>query len=123
MSAAIKEVDFTILDGSRNKAEQELAFRQGHTKAHFGDSAHNWKPAIAVDIIPYPFRSWSDLEAFKTLQFGYIKPIAKRLNIPIRQGLDWNMNGKITDEHFLDFPHIELNPWRLWAKECELIEG
>jgi peptidoglycan L-alanyl-D-glutamate endopeptidase CwlK len=122
MSEAIKEVDFTILDGSRNRAEQELAFKQGHTKAHFGDSAHNWHPAIAVDIIPYPFQGWDNVKPFITLQMDYIRPIAKKLGIPIRQGLDWNMNGKITDERFLDFPHIELHPWRQWAKECRLIE-
>jgi peptidoglycan L-alanyl-D-glutamate endopeptidase CwlK len=118
---AIIEFDFVILDGTRGRAEQELAFKQGNSKAHFGDSAHNYKPAIAMDIVPYPI-DWNDTKRFITLQFEIIKPAAKRLGIPIRQGLDWNMNGSITDEKFKDFPHVELHPWRQWAKESQLVK-
>jgi len=37
--------------------------------------------------------------------------------------MDWNMNGVITDEHFIDYPHVELHPWREWAKKSKPFEG
>lgn len=121
MLECIKHYDFMVLDSQRGKAAQEKAFREGNSKVHFGNSAHNWKPAIALDIAPYPL-DWENTQRFIYLQFEVIKPIAKFLNIPIRQGLDWNRNGKITDERFRDFPHVELYPWRDWAKkDCKLI--
>ena len=91
------------------------------SKAHFGDSAHNYDPAIAMDIVPYPV-DWNDTKSFIKLQFEVIKPIAKDLGIPIRQGLDWNMNGVVTDETFRDYPHVELHPWRKWARESKLVD-
>lgn len=117
----IKAFDFVILDATRGRAEQERAVREGHSWVHFGDSAHNWVPAIAMDIVPYPI-DWDDTKRFIHLQFEVIKPIAKGFDIPIRQGLDWNRNGKITDEKKLDFPHVELHPWRQWAKDSHLVE-
>lgn len=121
LNEAIKEYDFVVLDAQRGRAEQEKARKGGFSKVGFGNSAHNYAPAIATDICPYPI-DWEDTKRFITLQFDVIKPLAKKLSIPIRQGLDWNMNGKITDENFLDFPHIELHPWREWAKKSKLIE-
>lgn len=118
MNAAIKEFDFTILQSQRGRADQELAFKLGNTKVHYGNSAHNWAPAIALDIAPYPV-NWSRLKPFIILQFEIIKPIARKLDIEIRQGLDWNRNGDITDENFIDYPHVELHPWRQWAKKSK----
>ena len=121
VDAAIKEVDFKILDALRGKIAQERAFRLGNTTVHFGQSAHNWVPAIAMDLFPKPY-DWDDKQSFIHLQMNVIKPIAQRLKIPIRQGIDWNMNGVLTDEHFIDMPHVELHPWRIWAKQSKLYE-
>lgn len=124
LNEAIKETDFTILDAQRGRAEQEKAFREGHSKVHFGQSAHNYAPAIACDIVPYPFELhgknvWDDGPRWKFLQLAVILPIAKRLQISIRQGIDWNGDGNIADGW--DSPHIELHPWRTWAKKSKLI--
>jgi hypothetical protein len=118
---AIKEADFKILDAVRGRLAQERAVRQGNSTVHFGNSAHNYVPAIAMDLFPAPY-SWDDKQAFIHLQLAIIKPLAVKLKIPIRQGLDWNMNGVITDEHFVDMPHVELHPWRQWAKTSHLYE-
>lgn len=118
---AIKQFDFKVLDSVRGRAAQEKAFREGHSKVHFGESAHNYMPAIALDLFPAPY-SWDDKQAFITFQLEIIKPLAKKLGIPIRQGIDWNMNGDITDERFVDMPHVELHPWRDWAKKSRLYE-
>ena len=122
MNAAIKEFDFVVLGSMRGRADQELAYKLGRTMVHFGNSAHNWTPAIALDICPYPV-DWSNTKAFITMQMEVIKPLAAKLDVPIRQGMDWNMNGVITDEHFIDYPHVELHPWREWAKKSKPFEG
>lgn len=107
-----------ILDSQRDRASQERAFKNGFSKVHFGNSAHNWSPSIACDIAPYPL-DWDDASRFTELQIKFIKPIAKRLNIPIRQGVDWNMDGNLTNDRWDDLPHVELHPWREWAKKSK----
>lgn len=122
MDAADKELDdFQILDSQRGRAAQERAFREGNSKARFGQSAHNWAPSIALDIAPKPI-DWNNRDAFIRLA-KVILPIAAHLKIPIRWGGDWNMNGKWTDEKFSDLPHYELHPWRAFAKKSKLFEG
>ncbi len=120
VDAAVKRMDFKILDATRGRAAQERAVKNGNSKVHFGDSAHNYEPAIAADLFPAPY-DWNNLEAFKTLA-KIIKEEADKLDIPIRQGMDWNRNGTSTDEKFIDWPHVELHPWREWAKKSKLVE-
>lgn len=117
LDEAIKTYDFTVICGYRGRQEQEEAFRKGTSKAHFGQSAHNYNPAVAVDLIPYPFKDadWDDLEKFKELA-RHILAAADAVGVPVRWGGDWNMNGKISDERFLDTPHFELHPWRDYAR-------
>lgn len=127
MNTAIEQYDFTIADGGRGRKEQEYAYQHGFSKVHFGDSAHNWIPWVALDIYPYPFDYKPEHEKdlrnrLKVLQLEIIKPVAKKLGIPIRQGIDFNMNGILTDDHFVDLPHVELYPWRQFAKEGRLYE-
>lgn len=121
MAEAKKEAGFTILDSQRGRAAQELAFKQHRTKVHYGNSAHNWTPAVALDVAPLPI-DWNDLQPFIHLS-KIILPIAKRLKIPIRWGGDWDMDGKSTDEKFVDMPHYELHPWRDFAKYSRPYEG
>ena len=120
---AIKQTAFTIRDTNRGRADQEKAFKGGFSKVHFGDSAHNWSPSVAADIYPLPI-DFKNLAAFKHLQIDVLKPLAAKLGIPIRQGIDWNGNGNLTDDKWDDLPHVELNPWREWAaKDCKPYEG
>ena len=122
MNAAIQQSAFVILDSQRGRAAQELAFTQKRTKVHFGSSAHNWSPSIALDIAPLPI-NWKNIKPFMVLQMEIIGPLAKELGIPIRQGCDWNMDGKTTDEKFVDLPHVELHPWRSFAAKSKPFEG
>lgn len=126
---AIKKIDFRVLDSTRGRDAQERAFHAGKSKAHFGQSAHNWSPAIAFDLFPAPY-DWNNRAAFKALYdvIGYYNPqtgagkgLAKEMKIPLRSGCDWNMDGSISDGW--DMPHYELHPWRTWAKSSKLFEG
>lgn len=106
----IKDIDCTILDSQRGRADQEKAFKLGHSKAHFGQSAHNWNPSVAMDVVPSPL-DWDDTAAFKALA-KVVKAKAKALNIPVVWGGDW--------PNFKDYPHYELGPdWRVWAKKSK----
>jgi peptidoglycan L-alanyl-D-glutamate endopeptidase CwlK len=130
MNAAILEFDFTILQSQRGRADQEAAFRKGHTKVHFGNSAHNWAPAVALDIAPLPI-DWDDAKddgrdghaIFRHMQMNIIRPLAQKLHVPIRLGCDWNGDGNAYNESFIDLPHVELHPWRVWAKKSKPFEG
>ena len=51
---AIKDMDITILQGHRGKAEQDKAFAEGRSKLKFPQSKHNRSPSMAVDCAPYP---------------------------------------------------------------------
>jgi hypothetical protein len=132
MNAAAANVDFLILDSQRGEAAQELAFKRRFTKVHFGHSAHNWTPALALDIAPEPL-DWGNsddpvhnakaLKRFTDLQLNHILFTARKFNIAIRQGVDWNRNGILTDDSWDDLPHVELHPWREYAKHAELYRG
>ena len=120
---AIKEYDFIISDSMRGRIAQTKAFATGHSKVKFGQSAHNWNPGLAADIYPAPFSARTPISKFETMQIKVIKPLAVRLKIPIRQGIDFNMNGNLSDDKWDDAPHVELFPWREFAKAAKLFEG
>ncbi len=119
VDAGIKKIDFVILDAQRGRAAQERAYKAGFSKARFGQSAHNYVPAVALDIVPFPI-NFDNIAGFKAIAQVFLE-IAKEKQIPLRWGADWNMNGKVNDENFLDWGHFELHPWREWAKEGKLI--
>ena len=106
MHEVIKGIDCKIICGFRGQDEQERAFEQGFSKAHFGESKHNIYPSEAVDVAPYPL-DWKDERRFYVLG-GYIKATADRLGIKIRQGLDWDGDMNLKDQNFHDLPHVEL---------------
>lgn len=117
---AIKEIDFIVMDSTRGRNAQTRAYQTGKSKAKFGQSAHNYVPAIAVDVAPYPV-DWNDRARFKALSVVIMR-IAKEQGTPLRWGGDWNMDGDKTTSDAWDMPHFELHPWREWAKKSKLYE-
>lgn len=98
---AIERIDFSLICGTRGKEEQEKAFDEGKSKAHYGQSPHNFEPARAFDFTPYPC-DWNDVEGFKRVA-KVIMDCAKELHIDITWGGDFS---------FKDYPHFELTNWR-----------
>jgi peptidoglycan L-alanyl-D-glutamate endopeptidase CwlK len=107
--AVIEEYDCSIICGYRNKADQEKAFNEGNSKAHFGSSPHNFIPSLAVDAVPYP-SLWADDQKLKELG-GIIQIKAIDLGIEIM----WGGNFK----NFIDMPHYELLHWKQIKSELE----
>jgi len=105
-TAVAETEDITILDGQRGKEAQEKAFSEGHSRAHFGQSAHNWAPALALDVCPYPI-DWKDIPRFVALS-KVVKAKAKELGVDITYGGDW--------KSIKDYPHYELSDWKALSK-------
>jgi len=108
-------MDFTVLVGHRDQAAQEEAFFKGASKLRWPDSKHNSFPSLAIDIAPWPIR-WGevggptrikDIGRFYKLA-GIVLATSRQLEIPIRWGGDWNMNGDVYDQDFDDLAHFEL---------------
>ena len=122
MNEAIKETDFQVLDSMRGRLDQTRAYQTGKSKAKFGQSAHNYIPAVAVDVCPYPV-DWNDRKAFSAMA-KIILRIAKEMKVPLRWGGDWNKDGENPgDRDDWDMPHFELDPWRDYAAKSKLYEG
>ncbi len=116
-AVAAKGIPFRVTCAWRSKTEQNRAFRAGLSKARAGQSAHNYLPSAAIDVAPGRLGAinWQDTTAFDRLGRAFVET-ARELKIPIRWGADWDMDGKTTDERFVDRPHIELHPWRNFIK-------
>ena len=124
LDEVIKLADFTVTCGSRSKEEQFELYKQGrelkcgtwvisdqskvvtHVDGKTKTSKHNYYPSLAVDIAPYPI-DYKDTERFYYLM-GIVRGVADRLCINIRLGCDWDMDGNIRNQKFVDLPHIEL---------------
>lgn len=109
----IKEVDCRVLDSVRDKAAQELAFNKGNSKAHFGQSPHNYFPSFGVDVVPWPL-DWDDLASFRALA-KVVKAKIAELGLAIDWGGDW--------KSFRDYPHWEVRNWKAKKASAKLYTG
>lgn len=98
VNEAIKVVDFSVLCGYRDEAEQNEAFESGASNVQYPNSKHNSLPSLAVDLAPYPI-DWKNKERFAYLA-GVVMAIAKIKGIELRWG------G--TFKKPVDMPHFEL---------------
>lgn len=84
----------------RGEDEQERLFREGRSRAKWGQSAHN--VGMAVDVVHFS-RHW-DLTEKEWAVLGLIgKETARKLNLKVTWGGDWS---------FYDPAHWELTDWR-----------
>jgi len=102
----IKHVDCSVLEGHRDERRQDKLYEEGKTKVRYPMGRHNSNPSRAADVVPYPI-DWNDRERFH-LFAGFVLGMARRMDINLRWGGDWNMNFEVDDNKFDDFPHFEL---------------
>ncbi len=108
----IKHFDCTILEGYRNQADQEKAFKLGNTQLHYPYGRHNKIPSMAVDVTPYPIEWDNDKRSYWFA--GFVMGIAQKLKDEgkmthsVRYGGDWNSDYNIDLENFKDLVHFEL---------------
>ncbi len=101
-----------IVCGHRNEIDQNKAVASGASKVKWPNGKHNTIPSKAVDTAPMidGVIPWNNAKTVKQFAYmaGIIAGVAASLGIKIRQGVDFNMNGDITDDKFNDMPHTEL---------------
>ena len=99
--------DIVVIEGHRSNERQDELKRQKLSEKSAGESKHNHLPSLAIDLMPSPTTKWEDIETFK--RFGeFIIGVAAGLDILIRWGGDWDMDGKTNDQKFNDYVHFEL---------------
>jgi len=112
----IEIIDCSILCGRREEEEQNQLFEDGHSRVKWPDSSHNAvAPELsqAIDAAPYykerPHIRWDKKSLWRWYFFaGIVRGIAEEMNIPIRQGCDWDRDTYVRDQRFNDLPHTEL---------------
>lgn len=102
----IKDYDCAIIEGHRSEEAQNAAYHSGKSKLAWPLSKHNKKPALAVDVIPWPV-DWEDTKRFYHFA-GYVKGIARGMGIGLRWGGDWDSDNDLNDQTFFDLVHFEL---------------
>lgn len=102
----IKHYDCAVIEGHRDEAKQNEAFKLGMSKLNWPNSPHNKTPSMAVDVAPYPV-DWTDIKRFYHFA-GYVLAVANQLGIKIRHGGDWDQDLDFKDQTFFDLPHFEL---------------
>lgn len=98
--------DCTIIEGHRGKEAQDEAFRTGRSKKKWPEGKHNTLPSQAVDVMPFPI-DWVN----RAQHVAFAKAVfdkAEELDIKVRWGGDFNMDGNWTNDSFIDRPHWEL---------------
>jgi peptidoglycan L-alanyl-D-glutamate endopeptidase CwlK len=96
LDEAIKEMDFTILQGARSVEEQRRNVNNGTSQTM--NSKHLTRPSQAVDIAPWPI-DWDDISRFRALA-GLILDVAGTQGVKLVWGGAWRT--------FKDYPHFEL---------------
>lgn len=94
LNEAIKHIDFSVVWGHRDMAEQNRAFKEGNSRNRWPTSKHNDYPARAFDIVPYPQGYDATYEQFFELA-TYILAAASSLGVSLEWGGHWkNYTGK-----------------------------
>lgn len=114
INAFLKELDkrkmpFFVSEAYRPRERQNALFKQGVSKARWGQSAHNF--GLGVDIVHFT-RFWG-LTPKEWAIIGLIgKEVARKRGVSVVWGGDWS---------FYDPAHWELSDWRL-RKDIPLSE-
>ena len=103
---AVQSINFSVICGHRGQEEQDRAYAEGKSKVRWPDGEHNQTPSRAVDLAPIPL-DWNNRAAFVELAC-HILAAANEEGVRVRWGGDWNRNGRMEDERFVDLPHFEL---------------
>jgi len=98
-----KAFDVSVIAGFRGETAQNAAFTSGKSKLQWPRSKHNKRPAMALDIVPYPL-DWQDIRSFQNMGVAVKEawaaiPAAERTGYALAWGGDWTMR---------DYPHFEL---------------
>lgn len=104
--AVAETYDCTVIEGHRSNERQDSLFAEGKSKLRGGQSTHNSRPSMGVDVAPYPI-DWKDSRRFYHFA-GFVEGVASGLGLKIRWGGDWDSDKDFNDQNFNDLVHFEL---------------
>ncbi|MFA5166693.1 MAG: hypothetical protein WC449_05410 [Candidatus Paceibacterota bacterium] len=122
----IEWYDCFVMYGKRTPAEQANLRRLGKSKLavgyHMGRPYHPLTisstvrevdltaPACAIDVASYPYKDpITPKDYYPFYHFGgLVQATARKHNIELRWGGDWNRNNNLFDQTFNDLVHFEL---------------
>lgn len=116
MERVVLGFDCKVTQGWRGEKEQNEMFEMDRSQRRWPDSEHNHldedgnPQSLGIDVVPYPVQ-WptTPREWYRWYYFaGYVMGVAAQLGIPLRSGLDWDMDTDVLDQKFNDGPHFEL---------------
>lgn len=102
----LKMMDVTIIEGVRSEATQYKYFLDKKSKLDGKNKLSKHQLGRAVDLAPYPIK-WEESERFYYMG-GMVMAIAKNLGFKVRWGGDWDRDGEVKDQSFMDLVHIEI---------------
>lgn len=96
-------VRYQVQTTYRGRQSQEAEFNEGDSAAHFGDSPHNYMPALAVDIAPIVLTraGHEGTEAQSNDPADYAQLVAVAEARGLQSGRTWH-----------DWPHVQVRNWR-----------
>lgn len=107
--------DVQLVEGVRTQARQNELYAQGRPGGPAGPIVTWTKNSKhitgdAVDIVPLQADgsiNWKDKKTFAQLASAMVEA-ARGLNVRVKNGGDWNMNGVYGEKGETDLPHWEL---------------
>lgn len=106
LGCASAGIDIDMTDGWRGEKDQEAAFSSGASKAHFGESAHNY--GAAFDVVPVE----NNRPVWETDSWSTIGDVGQAL------GLQWG--GAFST--IVDKPHFNIPNWQRAGYELQPTE-
>ena len=101
----ISPIDFSIIDGFRDRVKQNELFTAGKSKCDGYKTLSKHQLGQAIDILPCKEKYNYSRDIF--ILVGLFIAVAKQLNIEIKTGALWSCNTTL-DNQFIDAYHIEL---------------
>jgi hypothetical protein len=120
VNAAMAQLDgrFVAYCGFRGESEQKLARMAGHSDAKWLESPHNYRPALACDVVLNPrmvrVRPHPSDPAYPDL-WDTVSPEAVRAWADLDRAAAMHVLERVTFRSGKkDLPHLQLPAWRKW---------
>ncbi len=111
LAITLCEYDGTVINGggmrTQAQASANVASGTGILNSRHIKQADGYGHAIdLIPLTPGKGIDWKNLAAFKAMAVA-VKVASAKLDVPIRQGCDWNMNGVFSEAREYDWAHFE----------------
>ena len=95
-----------VIEGHRGRVNQDAAYSLGKSKLLWPKGKHNGTPSLAVDVTPEPI-DWNNDQ--RLIYFaGFVIGMARKMDIDLRWGGDWNGWQDPRKNQFKDLVHFEI---------------